>query len=331
MAVATGQAPFSLGSDTGGSIRQPASLTGIVGIKPTYGRVSRYGLIAFASSLDQVGSFARSPRDLAMMLQTISGHDPMDSTSMTTPVPNFLAEMEKGSQKGLRGLRVGVPAEYFIDGIEPDVLASIKSGLELLKGLGAELVDISLPHTKYATAVYYILAPAEASSNLSRFDGVRYGYRDKSAKTLSDMYELTRAHGFGAEVKRRIMIGTYVLSAGYYDAYYRKAQQVRTLIINDFKAAFHNKCDVIATPVSPTTAFKIGEKMSSPLQMYLADIFTIPANLAGLPGISIPCGLDINKLPVGLQLMAKPFAEAELLSISQAFVDEFGWKGEIRG
>ncbi|MCC6953644.1 MAG: Asp-tRNA(Asn)/Glu-tRNA(Gln) amidotransferase subunit GatA [Deltaproteobacteria bacterium] len=318
VAVALGQAPLSLGTDTGGSIRQPASLTGVFGMKPTYGRVSRYGVIAFASSLDQVGPFARSTVDLAYALDAICGYDSNDSTSMKREVPAFREELRKWEGKSLEGIRVGVPKEYFIDGNEPDVQAATQESLKTLEKLGAKLVDISLPHTEHALEVYYIIAPAEASSNLSRYDGVRYGYRSPNAKTLSELYSKTRAEGFGREVKRRIMIGTYVLSAGYYDAYYRKAQEVRTLIIDDFKAAFNNHCDVIAAPVSPTTAFKIGEKAQSPLAMYLADVFTIPASLAGLPGMSVPTTLDRNGLPIGLQLLGAPFTESTLLRVSQA-------------
>jgi aspartyl-tRNA(Asn)/glutamyl-tRNA(Gln) amidotransferase subunit A len=319
VAVSLGQAPLSLGTDTGGSIRQPAAFCGVVGLKPTYGRVSRYGAVAFASSLDQIGPFGRSVDDVAAILQAISGSDENDSTSMNVPVPDYLAELRAQTDEGLKGLRIGVPKEYFIEGIEADVNTAVRSGLNLLAELGAEIVEVSLPHTEYALPVYYIITPAEAASNLARYDGVRYGLRAAGAETLTELYERTRAEGFGTEVKRRILIGNYVLSAGYYDAYYRKAQQVRTLLINDFKAAFTNSCDVIVTPVSPITPFKLGDKMSSPLSMYLADIFTVPINLAGLPGLSVPCGLDHAKLPIGMQFIGSPFSEPLLLRVGRAF------------
>ena len=318
VAVSLGQAPLSLGTDTGGSIRQPASLTGVVGMKPTYGRVSRYGAVAFASSLDQIGPFARSVEDLAIILGVIAGHDEHDSTSMKVDVPDYYGALKADKGSSLDGLRIGVPKEYFIDGMDPEVERSVRESLKLMGQLGAKIVDISLPHTEYALPVYYIITPAEASSNLARYDGVRYGYRTERGKTLSEMYEMTRGEGFGKEVRRRILIGTYVLSAGYFDAYYLKAQQVRTLLINDFKAAFANHCDVIAAPVSPTTAFKIGEKSSDPVAMYLADVFTVPINLAGLPGLSIPCGLDSAGLPIGMQLIGPPFSELELLPAPHA-------------
>ena len=321
VAVASGQAPLALGTDTGGSIRQPASFTGICGLKPTYGRVSRYGAVAFASSLDQIGPFARDPRDLALLLQVIAGHDENDSTSVKQPVPNYLEELIANRGKGLAGLRVGVPKEYFISGIDSEVESNVKSAIAKLSELGAQIVDISLSTTDLALAAYYILAPAEASSNLARYDGVRYGLRAESPQNLAEMYEKTRGEGFGAETKRRIMIGNYVLSTGYYDAYYLKAQQVRTLIINDFRSVFNSQCDVIATPVTPTTAFKLGEKVSSPLQMYLADIFTIPASLAGLPGLSIPCGIDSCGLPIGIQLLGRPLEELQILTVAQELLD----------
>ncbi|MCC6931791.1 MAG: Asp-tRNA(Asn)/Glu-tRNA(Gln) amidotransferase subunit GatA [Deltaproteobacteria bacterium] len=321
VAVAAGQAPLSLGTDTGGSIRQPASFTGIVGVKPTYGRVSRYGAVAFASSLDQIGPFGRCVEDAALCLRAIAGKDKRDSTSMEVPVHDYLHEIKKFDGH-LKGLRIGLPKEYFIPGMDKEVEDSIRQSLKTYEKLGAEIVEISLPHTEYAIAVYYIVACAEASSNLARYDGVRYGYRYPEAQTLSEMYEKSRSLGFGAEVKRRIILGTYVLSAGYYDAYYKKAQQVRTLVINDFKAAFVNNCDVIATPVSPTTAFKIGEKTADPLQMYLGDVFTVPCSLAGLPGVSIPCGLDSKNLPIGLQLIGKPFSENALLKVAYSFGKE---------
>ena len=326
VSVAAGQAPLALGTDTGGSIRQPASFTGIVGVKPTYGRISRYGAVAFASSLDQIGPFGRCVEDAALCLRTIAGKDKKDSTSMEVPVPDYLHEIKKYDGH-LKGLRIGLPKEYFISGMDSDVEDTIKQSLKSLEKLGAEIVEISLPHTENAIAVYYIVACAEASSNLARYDGVRYGFRYKEAQTLSEMYEKTRALGFGPEVKRRIILGTYVLSAGYYDAYYRKAQQVRTLIINDFKAAFVNNCDVIATPVSPTTAFKIGEKTASPLQMYLGDVFTVPCSLAGLPGISLPCGLDRKNLPIGIQFIGKPFSEDMLLKTAYSFEQEIKFNG----
>jgi aspartyl-tRNA(Asn)/glutamyl-tRNA(Gln) amidotransferase subunit A len=310
----------SLGTDTGGSIRQPASLTATVGIKPTYGRVSRYGVIAFASSLDQVGPFGRTVRDTAIQLEAIAGHDPYDSTSIPQPVPNYL----DGIEAGVKGLKIGVPKEYFIAGIDPEVEAAVRASIETYRKLGAEIVEISLPHTEYATAAYYIVAPAEASSNLARFDGVRYGYRTKDAKGLLDMYMKSRAEGFGDEVKRRIMLGTYALSAGYYDAYYKRAMQVRALIKRDFDQAFE-KVDAILTPTSPTAAFKLGEKTADPLQMYLADIFTISCNLAGIPGLSLPCGFTKSGLPIGLQLLGKNLDEALLFRVARAYERENDW------
>ncbi|OVE80294.1 aspartyl/glutamyl-tRNA amidotransferase subunit A [bacterium J17] len=320
VAVAAAQAAISLGTDTGGSIRQPASFNGILGLKPTYGRVSRYGAVGFASSLDQIGPFARTVEDLALTLEAISGHDQSDATSMEVDVPKFSAELASADEKSLEGLKVGIPKEYFIDGIDAEVKSSVEKSLEQLGSLGAELIEISLPHTEYATATYYIVNSAEASSNLSRYDGVRYGYRAKEAKGTEEMYRQTRAAGFGREVKRRILMGTHVLSTGYYDAYYKKAQQVRTLIAKDFREAFKDKCDIIAAPVSPTTAFAFGEKSEDPLAMYLADVFTLPVNLAGLPGLSLPCGLDSNKLPIGLQLIAPAFEELRLLKTAKAFL-----------
>ncbi len=324
VAVCSGQSPLALGSDTGGSIRQPASLTGVFGLKPTYGRVSRYGAIAHASSLDQIGGFSRSVEDLALLMEVISGKDPLDSTSMDVPVPSYLKELEN---EGLRldGLRIGVPKEYFISGMQEEVEKCCFASLEIFKKLGAEIIEISLPHTEHALATYYIITPAEASSNLARYDGVRYGYRTLDCETLSEMYEKTRTEGFGAEVKRRIMIGSYVLSAGYYDAYYRKAQQVRTLIISDFQKTFAGECDIIVAPVAPTTAFKIGEKTDSPLHMYLADIFTVPISLAGLPGLTVPAGKDRLGLPIGIQLVGAPFAESRLFAAARAFAKECGF------
>ncbi|HET6345321.1 MAG TPA: Asp-tRNA(Asn)/Glu-tRNA(Gln) amidotransferase subunit GatA, partial [Myxococcota bacterium] len=296
-AVAAGSAFASLGTDTGGSIRQPAAHSGIVGLKPTYGRVSRYGVIAFASSLDQVGPMTKDVTDCAHLLQVVAGPDPRDSTSAQVEVPSYTA----GLDKGVSGMRLGVPKEYFQDGMDPEVRAHVDAALKTYEKLGAQLVEVSLPHTEHGIATYYVLAPAEASSNLARYDGVRYGLRDKEAGGLLDMYLRSRAEGFGTEVKRRIMLGTYVLSAGYYDAYYRRAQQVRTLVRRDFEAAFE-RVDAIVTPTAPTPAFKIGENTSDPVQMYLGDVFTVTANLAGLPGLSLPCGFTKERLPVGLQI-----------------------------
>ncbi|MBM3213900.1 Asp-tRNA(Asn)/Glu-tRNA(Gln) amidotransferase subunit GatA [Candidatus Poribacteria bacterium] len=313
-AVASGMAALTLGSDTGGSIRQPASLCGIVGMKPTYGRVSRFGLIAFASSLDQIGPFARNVTDTALMLGAISGHDPYDSTSADLPVPDYTQSLIPD----VKGLRIGIPREYFIDGMDPEVEASVRAAVRQFEALGAEVEECSLPHTEYAVAVYYIVATAEASSNLARYDGVRYGFRADDARGLIDMYRKTRSQGFGPEVKRRIMLGTYALSSGYYDAYYLKAQKVRTLVKRDFDEAFE-RFDLIVTPTSPTAAFGLGEKTDDPLQMYLSDIFTISANLAGIPGISIPCGSTSGSLPIGVQVLAKPFDEPSLLRAAFAF------------
>ena len=301
-AVASRMAPLGLGSDTGGSIRQPAALCGILGLKPTYGRVSRFGLIAFASSLDQIGPFATTAQDTALLLQAMAGHDDRDSTSINQSVPDYVA----GLGKGLKGLKIGLPKEYFISGTDPEIDAAVREAIKVLESFGATTRPISLPNTDHCLSVYYILAPSEASSNLSRFDGVRYGHRTKEAKNLLEFYEKSRGEGFGPEVKRRIMIGTYALSSGYYDAYYAKAQKVRTLVKQDFDNAF-KEVDIIATPTSPSPAFKIGEKSSDPLQMYLSDIFTISCNLAGLPGLSLPCGFTKSKLPIGLQLLGRPF------------------------
>jgi len=312
-AVAAGMAVATLGSDTGGSIRQPASFCGVVGLKPTYGRVSRYGLIAFASSLDHIGPFAKTVKEVAQVLGTIAGRDPMDATSAEMPVPDYVAELEKP----VKGLKIGVAKEYFGSGLDPEVRAAVEAAIQKLAELGCEVVPVSLPHTEYAIPTYYIVATAEASSNLARYDGVRYGFRAK-ANNLSEMYRLTRDGGFGMEVKRRIMLGTYALSAGYYDAYYLKAQKVRTLLTRDFDEAFE-KVDVIAAPTCPTPAFKLGEKVNDPLAMYLADIYTVTANLAGIPGISIPCGENHEKLPIGLQLFARHFDEARLLRVAHAY------------
>jgi aspartyl-tRNA(Asn)/glutamyl-tRNA(Gln) amidotransferase subunit A len=313
-AVAAGMAVATLGSDTGGSIRQPASFCGVVGLKPTYGRVSRYGLIAFASSLDHIGPFANTVKDAALVLHTIAGRDPMDSTSADVPVPDYVAELEKP----VRGLKVGVAKEYFGSGLDAEVRTAVEAAIQKLAGLGCEIVPVSLPHTEYAIPAYYIVATAEASANLARYDGVRYGFRARAAKTLAEMYRETRDGGFGMEVKRRIMLGTYALSAGYYDAYYLKAQKVRTLLTRDFDEAF-KKVDVIAAPTAPTPAFKLGEKVDDPLAMYLADIYTVTANLAGIPGISVPCGENHEKLPIGLQLFARHFDEATLLRVAHAY------------
>jgi aspartyl-tRNA(Asn)/glutamyl-tRNA(Gln) amidotransferase subunit A len=313
-AVAAGMAVATLGSDTGGSIRQPASFCGVVGLKPTYGRVSRYGLIAFASSLDHIGPFANTVKDAALVLRTIAGRDPMDSTSADVPVPDYVAELEKP----VRGLKVGVAKEYFGSGLDAEVRAAVEAAIQKLAGLGCEIVPVSLPHTEYAIPAYYIVATAEASANLARYDGVRYGFRARGAKTLAEMYRETRDGGFGMEVKRRIMLGTYALSAGYYDAYYLKAQKVRTLLTRDFDEAFM-KVDVIAAPTAPTPAFKLGEKMDDPLAMYLADIYTVTANLAGIPGISVPCGENREGLPIGLQIFGRHFDEATVLRVAHGY------------
>jgi aspartyl-tRNA(Asn)/glutamyl-tRNA(Gln) amidotransferase subunit A len=316
-AVAADMAVATLGSDTGGSIRQPASFCGVVGLKPTYGRVSRYGLIAFASSLDHIGPLTNTVKDAALMLRTIAGRDPMDATSADLPVPDYVAELEKPIRNSGKALKVGVAKEYFGSGLDPAVRAAVEAAIQKLAELGCEIIPISLPHTEYAVPTYYILATAEASSNLARYDGVRYGFRAKSTN-LSEMYRQTRDGGFGMEVKRRIMLGTYALSAGYYDAYYLKAQKVRTLLARDFDEAFQ-KVDVIAAPTYPTPAFKLGEKVNDPLAMYLADIYTVTANLAGIPGISIPCGENHEKLPIGLQLFARHFDESTLLRVAHAY------------
>jgi aspartyl-tRNA(Asn)/glutamyl-tRNA(Gln) amidotransferase subunit A len=313
-AVAADTCVAALGSDTGGSIRLPAAMTGVVGLKPTYGRVSRFGLVAFASSLDQIGPLTKDVRDAALLLQAIAGPDVHDSTSGNVPVPDYSQELERG----VRGIKLGVPREYFVAGMETEVEQAVRAGMETLRGLGAELVDVSLPHTRYAVATYYILANAEASSNLARYDGIRYGVRTTLATHLLDMYMRTRAEGFGPEVKRRIMLGTYALSAGYYEAYYKKAQQLRTLFRRDFHQAF-TQCDALLAPVAPTAAFRLGERLDDPLQMYLADVFTIPVNLAGLPAMSIPCGFTPQRLPIGLQLIAPPFRETTILQVAAAF------------
>jgi len=313
-AVAADECIASIGSDTGGSIRQPAALCGIVGLKPTYGRVSRFGLIAFASSLDQIGPFTKDVEDCAIMMNVLAGYDPKESTSVQADVPDY----RQFIGRDIQGWKIGIPREYFIDGIDPEVSAAVKKTIDVVQKCGGECVDITLPHTQYSVAVYYIIAPAEASSNLARYDGVRYAFRTADARDLAEMYEKTRMQGFGAEVKRRIMIGTYALSAGYYDAYYGKASQVRALIRRDFDEAFQ-KCDVILTPTTPTPAFKIGEKTDDPLQMYLSDIFTISANLAGIPGISVPCGFTAAGLPIGVQFLAGHFEEGKLLQVASAY------------
>ncbi len=318
-AVAADQCIAATGSDTGGSIRQPAALCGVVGLKPTYGRVSRFGLIAFASSLDQIGPFTKDVEDCAIMMNVIAGYDPMESTSVPMEVPDYQSFIGKD----IRGWTVGIPKEYFIEGIDPEVEGAVRKAIAVLEGLGAKRVDISLPHTEYCLAVYYVIAPAEASSNLARYDGVKYGYRSADGRDLLEMYKRTRSEGFGAEVKRRIMIGTYALSSGYYDAYYRKASQVRTLIKRDFQEAFKT-CDVIITPTSPTPAFRIGEKTDDPLQMYLSDIFTISTNLAGIPGISVPCGYTKSGLPIGVQFLAGHFEESRLLQVAHAYEKHSG-------
>jgi len=319
-AVAAGMAPLALGSDTGGSIRQPAGFCGVVGMKPTYGRVSRYGLVAYASSLDQIGPFANDVAGAALLLETIAGHDRRDSTSVKDEVPDYSLRVEEP----LAGLRLGIAREHFVSGLDREVEKAIRTALDVYRSLGADVREISLPHSKYAVAVYYIVAPCEASSNLARYDGVHYGHRAEKFDNMIDMFCASRAEGFGPEVKRRIMLGTYSLSAGYYDAYYLKALKVRRLIRNDFDEAFRS-VDVIASPVAPTPAFKIGELVNDPLAMYLSDIYTISANLAGLPGISIPAGFTASNLPIGLQLLAEPFAEERLLRAARMFEKETDW------
>jgi aspartyl-tRNA(Asn)/glutamyl-tRNA(Gln) amidotransferase subunit A len=313
-AVAADECSAALGTDTGGSIRQPAACCGVVGLKPTYGRVSRYGLVAFASSLDQIGPITKDVEDCAILLNAISGYDPCDSTSVDTDVPDY----KQSLKRDIKGIRIGIPEEYFIEGMDQEVEKSVKEAIDSFKKWGAEIQRISLPHTEYAVAIYYIIATAEASSNLARYDGVKYGLRSKGYRDLMEMYTQTRAKGFGKEVKRRIILGTYVLSAGYYEAYYRKASQVRTLMRNDFEEAFR-KVDVIVSPTAPTPAFRIGEKTDDPLQMYLSDIHTIPVNLAGIPAISIPCGFSHEGLPIGLQIIGKPFDEGMLLRVAYTF------------
>lgn len=319
-AVAAGEAIMSLGSDTGGSIRQPAALCNVVGLKPTYGLVSRFGLIAFASSLDQIGPFARTVEDAAMLLQTIAGHDEQDSTSYATEIPDYRQAL--ATQKG--PWRLGIPKEYFGAGLDPEVAEAVQKAIEFYRGKGCEIKEVSLPHTEYGVGVYYIVATAECSSNLGRYDGIRYGHRSTEAKDAIDIYFKSRAEGFGPEVKRRIILGTYVLSSGYYDAFYLRAQKVRTLIRQDFLNAY-KEVDAILTPTSPTPAFKRGEKAADPLAMYLSDVYTIGVNLAGLPGISIPCGFSKGGLPIGLQLIGQPFKESEMLAIANAYEKSHDW------
>ncbi len=328
VAIAAGLSPAATGTDTGGSIRQPASLCGITGIKPTYGRVSRYGMIAYASSLDQAGPMAKTAEDCAILLNAMAGHDAKDSTSLERPVEDFTAKLgqpwKAGETLPLKGLRIGLPKEYFGDGLQADVRAVVQAAIEQLQKMGAECVEVSLPKTELSIPVYYVLAPAEASSNLSRFDGVRYGHRASEYGDLLDMYKRSRSEGFGAEVKRRIMIGTYVLSHGYYDAYYLKAQRIRRIIAQDFQNVFE-QCDIIAGPVAPSVAGKIGEKISDPTQMYLEDIYTLSPNLAGLPAMSAPCGFGNHGMPVGLQLIGNYFSEASLLQVAHAYQQETDW------
>jgi len=326
-AVASDMCIGALGSDTGGSIRQPASHCGIVGLKPTYGRISRFGLVAFASSFDQIGPMTKNVEDCALMMNVISGHDESDSTSVSMDVPDYSAYLKKG----IKGLKMGIPAEYMsTEGMDPEVLNAFENAVSLIEGLGAECVEISLPHSTYAVAAYYIITPSEASSNLARYDGVKYGFRDKEKANLIEMYRSTRQKGFGSEVQRRIILGTYALSAGYYDAYYRKASQVRTLIAQDFKKAFE-LCDVILSPVAPTPAFKIGEKSDDPLTMYLSDIFTLSANLAGIPGMSVPCGFSSKGLPIGLQILGNHFEEGKLIQTGYHFEQAVGLAGKKPG
>jgi aspartyl-tRNA(Asn)/glutamyl-tRNA(Gln) amidotransferase subunit A len=318
VAVAAEMTPLALGSETGGSVRQPASFCNIVGLKPTYGRISRYGLVAFASSLDCIALVGNNPKDIALLLRHIAGRDVHDSTSSTAPVPDYMPELNRPA----RGMRLGIPKEFFGEGLDPEVKSIIEAGIRNAESMGCELVDVSLPHTQFAVADYYIIAPAEASSNLARYDGVKYGYRFPEAKDLLDMYRRTRSTGFGPEVKRRIMIGTYALSSGYYDAYYGRAMRVRTLIKRDYDQAFE-KVDALLGPVSPTPAFKIGEKVSDPLSMYLSDIYTVTANLAGIPALSLPCGFTRTGLPVGMQILANQFQEGALLRLAESYIQAF--------
>lgn len=325
-AVAADLCSGSLGTDTGGSIRQPASFCGVVGLKPTYGRVSRFGLVAFASSLDQVGPIAKDVEDAALLLQVIAGYDQRDTTSVDHPVPDYVS----GLREPIRGMRLGIPREYFLEGMHPDVSAAVEKAIRTCRELGAETIEVSLPHTDFGVSAYYIIAPAEASSNLARYDGVKYGLRVPDAADLMSMYRLSRSEGFGPEVKRRIMLGTYVLSAGYYDAYYRKASQVRTLIRRDFLDAFQ-QCDALVAPVAPIPAFKLGEKTDDPLQMYLSDVLTLPASLAGIPGISVPCGFSSDNLPIGLQILGPHFREDIVLRVAYQFERAAGCTGRKPG
>lgn len=318
VAVAAEMAPLALGSETGGSVRQPASFCSVVGLKPTYGRISRYGLVAFASSLDCIAPVANNPKDIALLLSQIAGRDTKDSTSAPVPVPDYMAELNKP----VRGMRLGIPKEFFGEGLDPEVKSIIETGIRNAASLGCELIYVSLPHTQYAIADYYIIAPAEASSNLARYDGVRYGFRAQAPADLQDLYKRTRSEGFGTEVKRRIMIGTYALSSGYYEAYYGRAMRVRTLIKRDYDQAFE-RVDALISPVSPTPAFKMGEKVSDPLSMYLSDIYTVTANLAGIPAMSIPCGFTGEGLPVGIQILANQFEEGTLLRLADAYMAAF--------
>ncbi len=313
-AAAADECIGALGTDTGGSIRQPSSHCGVVGLKPTYGRVSRFGLVAFASSLDQIGPITKDVTDCALLMNEICGYDPKDSTSVDRPVPDYTQSL----RPDLDGFVAGIPREYYVDGIDKEVAEAVDQAIRVIEDLGARCIEVSVPHTEYAVATYYLIAPAEASSNLARYDGVKYGLRDNAAGGLTEMYQNTRSKGFGAEVQRRIIIGTYALSAGYYDAYYGKASQVRTLIMEDFKQAFE-MCDVLLTPVAPTPAFKLGEKLDDPLAMYLSDIFTLPASLAGIPGVSVPCGFSSNGLPIGMQILAKHFDEEKLIRVAYNF------------
>jgi aspartyl-tRNA(Asn)/glutamyl-tRNA(Gln) amidotransferase subunit A len=322
-AVGGHEAFAALGTDTGGSIRQPAALCSCVGLKPTYGRVSRYGLVAFASSLDQIGTFTKTTEEAALLLEIIAGHDPLDNTSIDRPVPKYTSALHGG----VKGMKLGVPKEYFIAGIDPEIEKAVRTAIDEYKRQGAEIVEVSLPHTRYAVAVYYIIATAECSANLARFDGVRYGKRAANSKDVLDMYGRTRAEGFGPEVKRRIILGTYVLSSGYYDAYYNRAQKVRHMIAEDFRLAFE-KCDALLTPTSPTAAFKIGERTKDPLQMYLADIFTIAVNLAGICGVSIPCGFTSGKLPIGLQIIGPKWGEETMLRVAHSYEQATPWHKE---
>ena len=324
-AVAASECVFSLGSDTGGSIRQPAALCGVVGLKPTYGLVSRYGLVAFASSLDQIGPITRDVRDCAIVLNAISGNDPKDSTSLSVDATDYTIALEAG-ERGLKGLRIGVPTEYFVEGMDPEVEASTRRSIALLEELGAEVAETSLPHTSFALAVYYILAPSECSANLARYDGVKYGFSDREAESMWEGLERTRGGGFGSEVKRRIMLGTYALSSGYYDAFYLKAQKVRTIIRREFERAFE-EFDAIVSATSPTVAFRLGEKTADPVQMYLSDVLTLPANIAGLPGMSVPAGLSEDGLPIGFQILAGALGEETIFRIAHAFEQSSGWNG----